>query len=62
MEELTGIDMENSLTLPFLARKYFNSLRDENDEPSYTYTDPFMRHFARKNIKGDRCVAFRPIL
>ena len=33
MEELTGFGMKNSSTLPALANKYFNSLRDENDEP-----------------------------
>ena len=58
MEELTGFGMKNSLTLPSLANKYFNSLRDENDEPIYTYTDPFMRNFVRKSIKGGRCNAF----
>ena len=50
--------MKNSLTLPSLANKYFKSLRDENDEPSYTYTDPFMRNFVRKAIKGGICNAF----
>ena len=39
MDELTGFGMKNSLTLPSLANKYFNSLRDENDEPIYTYTN-----------------------
>ena len=58
MEELTGFGMKNSLTLPSLANKYFNSLRDENDEPIYTYTDPFMRNFVREAIKGGRCNAF----
>ena len=58
IEELTGFVMKNSLTLPSLANKYFNSLRDENDEPIYTYTDPFMRNFLRKAIKGGRCNAF----
>ena len=58
MEELTEFGMKNSLTLPSLANKYFNSLRDENDEPIYTYTDPFMRNFVRKAIKGGRCNAF----
>ena len=57
MEELTGFGMKNSLTLPSLANKYFNGLRDENDEPIYTYTDPFMRNFVRKAIKGGRCNA-----
>ena len=57
IEELTGFGMKNSLTLPSLANKYFNSLRDENDEPIYTYNDEFMRHFVRKSIKGGRCSA-----
>ena len=55
MEELTGFGMKNCLTLPSLANKYFNSLRDESDEPIYTYNDEFMRHFVRKSIKGGRC-------
>ena len=58
MEELTEFGMKNSLTLPSLANKYFNSLRDQNDEPIYTYTDTFMRNFVRKAIKGGRCNAF----
>ena len=58
MEELTGFAMKNSLTLPSLAKKYFKSLRDENDEPIYTYTDPFIRNFVRKAIKGGRPNAF----
>ena len=58
MEALSGYGMKNSLTLPSLASKFFNSLRDENDEPIYTYTDPFMRNFVRKSIKGGRCNAF----
>ena len=58
MEELTGFGMKNSLTLPSLANKYFNSLRDENDESIYTYTDPFMRNFVGKAIKGGRYNAF----
>ena len=58
MEELKNFGMKNSLTLPSLANKLFNSLRDENDEPIYTYTDPFMRNFLRKSIKGGRCNAF----
>ena len=58
MEELTGFGSKNSLTLPSLANKYFNSLGDENDEQIYTYTDSFMRNFVRKAIKGGRCNAF----
>ena len=51
MDELTGFGLKNSLTLPSLANKNFNSLRDENDEPIYKYTDPFMRNFVRQSIK-----------
>ena len=58
MEELTGFVMKNSLTLPSLANKFFNSLRDENDEPIHTYTDPFMRNFVRQSIKGGRRNSF----
>ena len=58
MEELNGFGMKSSLTLPSLANKYFNGLRDENDEPIYTYTNPFMKHFVRQSIKGGRCNAF----
>ena len=43
MEELTGFVMQNSLTLPSLANKHFNSLTDENDEPVYTHTHPFKK-------------------
>ena len=57
MQEFTNFGMKDSLTLPALANKYFNSLRDENAEPIYTYTDPFMRHFVRKSIKGARVAA-----
>ena len=55
MEELTGFGMKNSLTLPSLANKFFNSLGNENDEPIYNYTDPLMRNFVRQSIKGGRC-------
>ena len=58
MEEITKFGMKNSLALPSLANKCFNSLRDENDEPFCTYTDPVMRNFVRNSIKGGRCNAF----
>ena len=35
-EELTKISMKNNLTLPSLANKNFNSLKNESDEPVYT--------------------------
>ena len=58
MQELTHFGIKNSLNSPSLANKYFNSLRDENDEPIYTYTDAFVRNFVRIAIKGGRCNAF----
>ena len=57
MEKLTGFGMKNSLTLPSLADKYFNSLRDENDEPIYSYNEEYMRHFIGQSIRGGRCSA-----
>ena len=58
MEELTGFVMKNSLTLPSLANKYFNSLSDENDEPIYTYNNEIMRHFVGQSTKGGRCGSY----
>ena len=57
MEELTGFGIKNSITLPSVANKSFNSLRNENDEPIYTYNDEYMRYFVRKSIKGGGCAA-----
>ena len=57
MEKVTRLGMKNGLPLPSLANKYFNNLRDENDESIYTYNDEFMRHFVRQSIKGGRCSA-----
>ena len=57
MEKLTGFGMKNSSNLPSLANIYYNSLRDENDEPNYTYNDELMRHFVRQSIKGGGCSA-----
>ena len=37
MEEITGVSMKNCLSA--LRWKYSNSMRDENDEPKYTYKD-----------------------
>ena len=50
--------MKNSLTLPSSAKKFFNSLRDENAEPIYVYIGPFLRNFARKSTEGGRCNVF----
>ena len=58
MEEITGFDMKNSLTLPSLAKKCFNSLLDENDESIYTYTDQFTKIFVQNSNKRRICNAF----
>ena len=50
--------MENLLTLPSLANKYFNSLGDENDEPIYTYNDEYIRGLVRQSLKRCRCSNF----
>ena len=57
MKELRGFGMKNSLALPSLAIKYFNSLRDENVAPIYTYNEFFVRYFVRESKKGGRCSA-----
>ena len=58
MEELTNFGMQYRLTLPSLAKLFFSSSRDENDEPIYTYTNSFMRNFVSRSIKGGSCNAF----
>ena len=58
VEELTGFGMKNSLTLRILANKFFTRLTVEDDEPIYTYTNPFMRDFVRDAIKGGKCNGF----
>ena len=57
-EELTEFGMKNSLTLPSLANKTFNSLGDESDEPIYTYNVEYTRHFVRNCIKCGRCANY----
>ena len=57
MEELTEFGMKNVSTLPSVANRYFNSLRDENVEPFYAYDDEYMRHLVCKCIKGGSCSA-----
>ena len=52
VEELTGFGLKNNSTLPSLANKNFNNLREENDELIYTYNDESMRNFARKSTKN----------
>ena len=58
MEEITGFDMKDCLSLPGLRWKSFISLRTEEDEPIYIYNDNCMRWFVRQSIKGGRVCAF----
>ena len=58
MEEITGFSLKDCLSAPGLGWKYFNSMRDDNDEPIYTYNDKYMRWFVRQSIKGGRVCAF----
>ena len=39
----TGFSMKDFSSAPELGWKYFNSLRDENDEPIHTFNDKYMR-------------------
>ena len=58
MEDFIGFGMKDSLSLPALGRKYFNSLRTEADENIYTNSDKYMRWFVRQSIKVGRACAF----
>ena len=57
MEEITKFSMKDCLSTPGLGWKFFKSMRDENDEPIYTYNDKYMRWFVRQSItRGRFCV------
>ena len=58
MEEITGFSMKDSSSAPGLGWKYFNSMRDEIDEPINIYNDKHMRWFVRQSIKGGRVCSF----
>ena len=58
VEKLTNFSMKNSLTLTSLANENFKLLKDEKDEPIYTYSYPFMKNFVPESVKGGRCNTF----
>ena len=58
MRKITGFSMRNCSSLPGLGWDNFRSLRTEEDEPTYTYIDKYMRDFVRPSIKGGRVCAF----
>ena len=58
MQEITGFSKKDCLSGPGSGWKCFNSMRDEKDEPIYTYKDKYVRLFVRQSIKGGRVCAF----
>ena len=46
--------MKDCLSVPSLGWKYSVSSRCENDEPIYSYTDIYKRHFMRQAFKGGK--------
>ena len=60
VEKITGFGMKNSFVLPSLVWKCFESLRNENDEPIFTYKDKYMRWFVRQSMKAGRYTSFNP--
>ena len=62
MEEKTAFSMKFSLSASGRGCKYFNCMRDENDEPIKTYIDNYMKSFFRQSVKGDALVALTNII
>ena len=62
MEEITGFSMKDSLSAPGLGWIYFNSMRDETDEPIYTYNDKYMQFFCTKKHKRRYMCGFQSII
>ena len=52
MQKLTGFGSVDCLSSPELGLEYFNSLREEDDEPIYTYNNKYFKYFVRQSIKG----------
>ena len=58
MENITGLSMKACLSLPRIAWKFFNSLRTEEDEPTYRNIYKYKRCFVRQSIERGRVCAF----
>ena len=58
MEEVSGFSAKDCRSAPGLGWKYFMSMREENNEPLYTYNDKYMRWCARQSIRGGRVCSF----
>ena len=61
MSSITRFGMKDCLSLPSLGWKHFMSSRCVDDEPIYSYTDKYMRHFVRQAIKGGKVGAFNQL-
>ena len=58
MMDVVGQNMSSCLTIPSLTLKgWFKHLTHEEEEPIHTHTDPYVRDFIRKSIKGGRVFA-----
>ena len=57
MEDITAFSMKDCLSVPGQDWKLFNSLRNEEDEPIYTYNNKYMRWFVRQSFKGGKVCA-----
>ena len=58
IEEFAGFSMKDCFSAPGWGWKYFNIMREENDEPIYIYGDKYMRHFIRRSVTGGRVCSF----
>ena len=61
ISSITGFGMKDCLSLASLGWKHFMSSRCVDDEPIYSYTDKYMRHFVRQAIKGGKVGAFNQL-
>ena len=52
MQEKTRFGMKDCVSLRGLGWKYFNSLREEDDEPILFYNDEYLQWFVGQSIKG----------
>ena len=62
MNESTGFSMKDSLSALGLRWRCFNSMKNDSDEPKYTYNDEYMRFFLRQIIKKRTRMCFQCIL
>ena len=56
--EKNGFLMKDCWSASALGWKIFISMRDQNDEPIFTYNDKYKRYFVRQSIKGGPVCSF----